>query len=155
MIDRDTYLFFIDRALDQMVRIVTELGDDLANRRPDVPGANSPYALLTHCHGVMNFWAGALVAGRTVHRDRDAEFVATGEVADVVAGTRAAREQLGADLDAVTPGEPLHGTPPPSYQGPREVLTQAGALQHVYEELSQHLGQMEVIRDAIVQEAAG
>jgi hypothetical protein len=42
MISVDDYLFFVDEALDGMVRIVTELGDDLANRRPDVSGANSP-----------------------------------------------------------------------------------------------------------------
>jgi hypothetical protein len=74
MISVDDYLFFVDEALDGMVRIVTELGDDLANRRPDVSGANSPYAVLTHCLGVMEYWAGYLVAGRRIERDRDAEF---------------------------------------------------------------------------------
>jgi len=34
-----------------MLDIVTRLGDDLANRHLDLPGANSPYAILTHCLG--------------------------------------------------------------------------------------------------------
>ncbi len=150
MIDRDSYLFFVDRALDGMIEIVTGLGDDLANRTPGIPGANSPYALLTHCLGVMEYWAGALVAGRTVHRDRDAEFVAAGPVAGLVAAAEAARTQLRHDVDAADLGGELRGIPPPTYRGPGILLTQAGALQHVYEELAQHHGQMEVIRDAIV-----
>ena len=42
MIDVDDFLYFVDEALEGMVTMVTELGDDLANRRLDVPGANSP-----------------------------------------------------------------------------------------------------------------
>src|SRR2546428_4654418 len=49
MISVDDYLLFLDEVLDDMVRIVTELGDELANQRPDVPDSNSPYAILTHC----------------------------------------------------------------------------------------------------------
>lgn len=153
MIDKASFLFFVDRALDGMTGVVTELGDDLANRTPDIPGANSPYVLLTHCLGVMDYWAGALVAGRPVHRDRPAEFVARGPVAPLVARTQAAKQQLRRDVEAADPSGGLRGTPPASYQGPDIVLTQAGALQHVYEELAQHLGQMEIIRDTIVRDA--
>ncbi len=103
----------------------------------------------------MDYWAGALVAGRTVARDRDAEFVASGSVADLTRKVAEARLQMAADLAAADPGGGLRGSPPPSYQGPDAVLTQAGALQHVYEELAQHHGQMEIIRDAILVEAAG
>jgi len=49
---------YVDRAVDQMTVIVTELGDDLANRKPVLPGANSPYVILRHCLGVMEFWGG-------------------------------------------------------------------------------------------------
>ncbi len=48
-ISRDDFLMFIDRALDGMLRIVEELGEERSNMRPDLPGANSPYAILTHC----------------------------------------------------------------------------------------------------------
>lgn len=150
MIDQRNYLVFLDRALDGMCGIVLELGDDLANRVPDIPGANSPYVLLTHCLGVMAYWAGELVAGRNIERDRDAEFEATGPVAELVERAKAARAQFEAHVAAATPGAPLRAMPPPSYQGPDVELNQGGALQHVYEELAQHLGQMEIIRDAIV-----
>ncbi|MEV1179628.1 hypothetical protein, partial [Nonomuraea sp. NPDC049784] len=64
MISDDDYLYYVDRALDGMTGIVAGLGDRLANTRPPLPGANSPYALLTHCLGVVSYWAGQLVAGR-------------------------------------------------------------------------------------------
>ena len=74
------YLWFVDLALREMAGIVEQLGDDLANRRPPFRDANSPYAILTHCLGVMEYWGGATVAERPVQRDRAAEFAATGDV---------------------------------------------------------------------------
>ena len=56
MISVDDLLFFLDEALDGMVGVITELGDGYASQRPDIPGANSPYAILTHCLGVMEYW---------------------------------------------------------------------------------------------------
>ena len=97
MIDIDDYLLFVDEALDGMIEVIAELGDTLANQRPDTPGTNSPFALLTHCLGVMEYWVGHVVAGRSVHRDRDAEFGATGAVDEHVARIRRTRRQLDAD----------------------------------------------------------
>ena len=65
-INQGDFLIFIDRALDKMTDIVSELGDDLANQKPDLPGANSPYAILTHCIGVIDYWIGSLIAGRGI-----------------------------------------------------------------------------------------
>lgn len=147
MISVEDYLFYVDEALDGMVAIVTELGDELANRRPDVPGANSPYATLTHCLGVMEFWGGHVVAGRDSERDREAEFRASGAVVDLVERVRRARAQLVADMadrDAYAP--PLN--PPLDCPEPM-TATQGGVLLHVYEELAQHRGQMEVCRDVL------
>ncbi len=111
----DDYLWFVDQALDEMARIVTELGDDDANRRPDLPDANSPFAILTHCLGVLEFWPAYMVVGRPFERDRDAEFRATGSVADLVERTHAARRQLaddlaGADLSAAPDTTPCSRT---------------------------------------------
>jgi hypothetical protein len=150
MISLDDYFFFVDEALGGMMRIVTELGDDLANRRPDLPGANSPYALLCHCLGVMEYWAGYMVAGRTIERDRDAEFRATGHVAALVERTRRARRQLAEDVANVQPSAPPRGTPGPEDADYPPARTQGGVLIHVYEELAQHLGQMEGCRDVLV-----
>ncbi|TQS30824.1 DinB family protein [Microbispora sp. KK1-11] len=155
MIDEDDYLYFACRALDGMAGIVAELGDDLANVRPPFPGANSPHALLTHCLGVVTYWAGALVAGREVVRDRDAEFAAAGPVGPLLERAAAVRDRLALDVRAARPAEPLRGTPPAAFLGPARELTQGAALLHVYEELAQHHGQMEILRDWILASATG
>jgi hypothetical protein len=150
MISVEDYLFFVDEALDGMVGIVTELGDELANRRPDLPGANSPYAVLTHCLGVMEYWAGHVVAGRSIERDREAEFRAAGPVTDLVDRTRRARRRLQADLAELEPSAPPRGDPNPEDAALPLGRTQGGALMHVYEELAQHRGQMEGCRDLLL-----
>lgn len=151
MISRDDLLWYVDAALGSMVAIVTELGDDLAGERPELPGANSPYALLTHCLGVIEFWGGHVIAGRAVDRDRDAEFRAIGSVADLVARARRVREQLAADVSSIDPPAPPRGQviDPADAELPLG-RTQGGAFVHIYEELAQHLGQMEVTRDILL-----
>lgn len=150
MISTEDYLTFVHDALDGMVTVVTELGDELANRRPDVPGTNSPYAVLTHCLGVTEYWAGHIVAGRDVVRDRDSEFRASGPVRDLVERVEVARHQLAADLAGLDPFEPPRGTPRPEDADLPLGRTQGGALVHLYEELAQHRGQMEVTRDVLL-----
>jgi hypothetical protein len=150
MISTDDLMWFIDEALDGMVDIVEALGDDLANRRPALEGANSAYAILTHCLGVMEFWGGYVVAGRPSHRDRDAEFVATGAVAELVCRTRDARDQLGLDLEGMAPDAPPRN-PLPGEDGQLPIArTQGGAMVHVFEELAQHHGQLEITRDLLL-----
>ena len=106
-----------------------ELGDDSASTRPDLPDANAPYAILTHCLGVMEYWGGALVAGRSITRDRDAEFRATGRVEELVRRTKAARRRLEADLAGVDPSAPRREPPllPEDAETPVG-QTQGGAL---------------------------
>src|SRR5262245_51250555 len=151
MISADDFLWFVDEALDGMVAIVESLGDDGANRRPDLPGANSAYAILFHCLGVMEYWGGEVVAGRTIERDRDAEFRATGPVSDLVARARRARAQLVEDMAGLDPSAaPRCPLPPDDPDAALPIArTQGGALIHIYEELAQHRGQMELTRDVI------
>jgi hypothetical protein len=143
------YLWFVDLALRGMARIVADLGDELANRRPPFPGANSPYAILTHCLGVMEFWGGATVAGRSIERDRAAEFTASGPVAPLLERAAEARRRLAEDLsgfDAWAEPESMRSNPddPAPYDE-----TKGAVLLHVLEELFQHFGQMEVTSDVL------
>ncbi len=89
----------------RMTEILTTLGDELANRRPDLPGANSCYAIANHCIGVVDYWAGSFIAGQRIPRDRDAEFTATGTVPDIVDRLAELQRRLPAWADiAVTEG---------------------------------------------------
>ena len=142
-------MWFVDEALGAMVRIVDALGDEGANRRPAVPGANSPYAILTHCLGVMEYWGGHVVAGRRIERDRDAEFAASGPVAALVERVARARARLETDLAASDPSGPPLGTVDPADAALPLGRSQGGALLHILEELTQHLGHMEMTRDIL------
>ena len=145
MIDEQTYLRFCDEALLAMRDLVVDLGDDLANARPDLPGANSPYAILTHCLGVVGNWASTVNLGEVVPRDRDAEFTASGPVAGLAAETDQIRNSLEEWVGRSTPQ-----SPPANLAGDGVdwfAATQGGVLMHVYEELAQHRGQMEITRD--------
>lgn len=148
MLTTAQFCYYTDQAIDALIAIVGELGDDLANRRPELPGANSPYSILTHCLGVMEYWAGHVVSGREDHRDRSAEFTASGPVSDLIARAERAREQFNADVAAADPTAAPRsaadlGTPASA------PVTQGQVLMHVYEELAQHLGQLEISRDVL------
>jgi hypothetical protein len=150
MISPSDYLFFVDDALDGMVSIVTQLGDDGANRRLAVVGSNSPYAILNHCLGVMEFWGGQAVAGRTIERDRPAEFTASGPVDELVARVGVSQTQLREDLSGVEPEAPLRGAVSPKDKERPSGKSQGGALIHLFRELAQHRGQMEITCDLIL-----
>jgi hypothetical protein len=144
------YLWFADLALNGMAGIVEELGDDLANRRPPIPDANSPYSILTHCLGVLEYWAGATVAGRTIERDRAAEFTADGRVGPLLQRTAEARRRLAEDLARFDPwAEPTNVLRDPADPVPYKE-TKGAVLLHILEELFQHLGQMEITRDFLL-----
>jgi hypothetical protein len=150
MISIEEYLFFVDEALDGMIAMVEELGDDRANLRPDIAGTNTPYVILTHCLGVMEYWAGHAVAGRSIDRHRQSEFQASGPVGVLVQWARRSQAQLVQDLADVEPSAP----PPLEVSTDDRHLvharSQGGALLHLYEELAQHRGQMEGCRDVIL-----
>lgn len=150
MIPVDALADYVDHGVDQLAGIVTSLGDDLANQRPDLPGANSPYAILTHCLGVMAYWGGDVVAGRDVPRDRAAEFTAGGRVADLVAAAEQAKAQFRADALTADPQAPLRRPAARRSQDVLEARSQGHALLHVVEELCQHLGQAELTRDLLL-----
>jgi uncharacterized protein DUF664 len=145
----DHWLWYADEALEQMTAIVSGLGDDLASRRPDLPGANSPYAILTHCCGVVEQWAGEMIAGRRVERDRAAEFVATGTVASLRAKVERARVRLRQDLAELDWAAPPRGAVDPQDADLPLGQSQGGVLLHITEELHQHLGQLELTRDVL------
>ena len=149
-IEPDAVASYVDRAVEAMTDIVGDLGDDLANARPGLPGANSPYAILRHCLGVMEFWGGHVVAGRAVDRDRAAEFRASGPTADLIAAAQEAQRRFRADIVTADPkARPRGGAA--TRPDELEFVSQGHALLHVMEEVCQHLGQMEITRDLLRQ----
>lgn len=149
-IKRSDLLMFMDTALDAMGVIAERLGDDLVNQRPDLEGANSPYVIVYHSVQVCHWWVGCMSAGRDMNRNRPAEFTSSGTVADLLDHVAAVKAQLRADFEVVEPQSPLlRPDLLPEGVSARE-WTQAMALVHTYEELAQHLGQLEITRDILL-----
>ena len=158
-ISHEDFLMFVDRALDGMLRIVEELGEGRANMRPDLPGANSPYAILTHCIGVCDYWIGSLLGKRDFSRDRDAEFRANGTVAELRQRVGELKAKLLEDVKQVQGEKPLASAPNSMYNPLRGTdfgdWMEGTALIHAYEELAQHHGQMELTRDVLMRNYQG
>ncbi len=154
-IDQNDFLIFIDRAFDKMFLAVEDLGDDLINLKPDLPGANSPYAILTHCIGVVDYWIGNLIGDRGFVRDRPAEFAAKGKVADIRVRVDEVKQRIREDIVKIDgpadTGEPLSGYNP---EGGPDNWTQGAILIHTYEELVQHLGHMDITKDLLLRDGS-
>ena len=150
MISTTDYLWFVNRTLDQMVVVLRQLGDETASKKPGPPQTNSPFGIVTHCLGVMRSWGGYLVAGRTVVRDRETEFTAVGRVEFLIEEIAAARAQLALDVASADLDAPLRNSPSPTDAELPFGQSQGAALFHLYEELSQHLGQLEISRDVLL-----
>ena len=154
MISVDGYLAQCDRALDGYASICRQLGDELVNARlDDVPGSNSAFALVAHVVGVMARWGRTVNRGVSVPRDRDAEFRATGTIASALAMLDAGRARLHEDAREAAPHQPP-ADPVVESDGSVPYVTQGAVLLHVYEELAQHLGQLEVTRDVLLARSA-
>ena len=98
----------------------------------------------------MEYWAGATVAGRSIERDRAAEFTASGPVAPLLARAEKARQRLAEDLAELGAWDaPQHVRRDPDDPVPYSE-TKGAVLLHILEELFQHLGQMEITRDALI-----
>ena len=151
-IDRATAQWYIDTALAKLLARADDLaesgGDDLLCRRPDLEGANSVYALVTHCCGVLEHWGGEIIAGRSTNRDRASEFTASGSLDRLEALVAMQRRRWVEDLAGYEAGEPPRGSVQREDDDPH-VITQGFVVLHVIEELFQHLGHADLTVDLL------
>jgi hypothetical protein len=148
--DQNEYLYFLRRALDGMISALEELGDELANTAPPLPGANSPYAITYHCTAVAEYWIGHILADRAVDRDRASEFTAQGTITDLKGGLDPLFGRLLDDLRGIDGQSAPRNTPPASFEGPGRPLSCAGVQLHVLEEFAQHHGHVQITRDVLL-----
>ena len=141
--------FLVDRHLDRMLAIANDLGDELVNVRPPLPGGNSVFQIVFHCCGMLEWWTREAVLGIDVGRDRDAEFTSTGTVAQLEARAAAVRRQLRSDLAGLDLDGSLRGDPSEHYRGTPIGSSVRGVLLHALEELAQHHGHLELTRDLL------
>lgn len=135
-------------ALDEMASIVARLGDDLANRAPTLPGANSAFAILTHCLEVIDYWLGHVLLCRPNRRNREAEFTAKGDVETVLARVAHTKARMCADL-AQASSSGSRSAKAAAELNLRHATVEDVVI-HVLKELHQHLGHIEITRDLIM-----
>lgn len=152
-IDRATAQWYVDTALASCspgpTSSPTPGETSCPCRRPDVEGANSVYALVVHCCGVMERWGGETIAGREIHRDRAAEFTATGTIDQAGGARRRPAAALGRG-----PRRLRRRRSAARSDGWRratlEPTTQGFVVLHVIEELYQHLGHVDLTVDLVL-----
>ncbi len=130
-----------DRRAD-LLQTLTDLNGDALNWRPLAEDANSLYALAVHSLGAERRWVHEWIGGRTIDRDRAAEFRARGEDVPVL---RAQSETVARDSEAILAQltepdlEQLRGDP-------GRLHSVRYCIVHVLEHYNEHLGQMRLTR---------
>ena len=148
-VDVETLRWYVDTPLRLMLHRARLLGDELVSVAPDLPGANSVFAIVTHCCGVMERWGGETIAGRQIRRDRAAEFNAMGTIDQLEALVAAQRRRWVDDLADYDAGAAPRG-PDGWEEGDPEPTTQGFVVLHVIEELYQHLGHVDLTVDLVL-----
>lgn len=132
---------------DELFDLIGQADDAMVNRKPDVEGANSLFAIGNHVLGMMRFWSCTTNRGVEVDRDREAEFTATGSVAELLSQATLTRQLFETDVLSVNG----HSKPanPPAGKDAEWLVSCHGVLLHVFEEICQHLGHAELTRDLL------
>jgi hypothetical protein len=147
----DAVLAITGASLSSMTEILKDLGVELANTKPDLPGANSPYAIVFHCVAVIEHWAGSVIAGLKIPRDRATEFTAKGRVDDLITRVDDVRRRLPEWVDIAVREGIRDRTVMGSARPELATATPEWVLTHLVRELAQHLGQLELTRDILRQ----
>ena len=140
-------------AFDRLTSAATRAGERVSTR-PPFDGANSIYGIGTHCIGVTEYWLDHALLGRPSHRDRPAEFEATGSVDDLQS---AVDELLARIPDVLAEIDRLDAprTDPLGDRRPPWPWTPAGVVLHVIEELFQHAGHADITADLLSEPPIG
>ena len=104
-----------------------------------------------HCVGVIEHWAGSVIAGLEIPRDRAAEFTATGRVDELITRVDDVRARLPEWVDVALREGIRDRTVVGSTRPEAATATPEWVLTHVVRELAQHLGQLELTRDVLSQ----
>jgi uncharacterized damage-inducible protein DinB len=137
-------LDYIGREVLQQLRRVPE---PLLNQPLTLPETNTLFALATHLVGAGEFWVLSLAGGRTIARDRLAEFHATGTLAELEKRYERWIVDTHAVLDSL-PDEAMEriAHPPATFQPrvPNQPMTVRDCLLHAVEHCALHQGHIQL-----------
>jgi uncharacterized damage-inducible protein DinB len=138
-------------ARDAMAQFESITPEDFS-RKLTLPESNTLFALATHLVGAGEFWVLVVVGKHEIPRDRQAEFIATGQVEDLLARYERWIQGVHEVLDTF-PDERLdeQAERPATSQSTstREQVDVRDALLHAVEHSALHLGHIQLTRQLL------
>jgi len=150
--DIETYSHYIRKQIAGIQDCLRDMTEEQINRAPDVADANSAFVIATHVLGNARAWVLGIACGRSVVRDRPAEFASRGSSADFDRAATALCAEIEEALTGLDPSildrrfkpaQELWGAGEP-YE-----VTARMALADVLEHASIHLGHIQMTRDLV------
>lgn len=147
----------IARVLDQIGHEVLDqlegLSDEALNRHLTLPEANTLFALAIHLVGAGEFWVLVIAGGRTIPRDRLAEFQASGTCADLTERYERWIADVHEVLNALVPERLEERIDVNRFRSPpgasAEEVSVREALLHAVEHSALHLGHIQLTRQLL------
>ncbi len=137
------YLAEFNNLRKQIHDVIKGLSDEAGNWRPPPKDTNSIYVLITHLTGAQANWIKTVIAGIPVKRDRDAEFKASGSLAEVVKRWEAVDKESDEIMSKLTQSQ-LRETRDTT--GPYGQVTVQWCILHQISHYAIHLGHMQLSR---------
>jgi hypothetical protein len=132
--------------IDRLLETIKDLDQDAVNWKPPAPGANSLLVLVTHALGSAEHHVVGEAAGKTVVRDRDAEFASQGASGHLAARATDVRRRIDEALVGLE-GRLDEEREPPFRTWPGTRATVRDRLVHSVSHTAEHVGQAQLTRD--------
>ncbi len=139
---------YFNLAFANMDKVLDRLDDETVNVRPDGWGTNSVAGLITHCCALAPSWLETPGLGRETIRDREAEFATTATIAELRSAIEATNAKIGPLVDEFVAGPTALDHELRVFL-PGDDRSDGALVLHVFEELFQHVGHMDVTADAL------
>jgi len=137
----------------QVLAQLQDLSDEELNRPLALPETNTLFALATHLAGAGEFWVLVVAGGRTIPRDRLAEFRATGSFSDLTARYERWLAGVHEVLDALVPERIEERVDVNLYRSvplaSAQEVSVREALLHAIEHSALHLGHIQLTRQLL------
>jgi uncharacterized damage-inducible protein DinB len=129
-----------------------DISDEDLNRPITLPETNTLFALATHLVGAGEFWVLVLAGGRSIPRDRSAEFRASGSLSNLTSRYERWIADVHEVLDTLAPDRMEQRIDVSQYRSApsaSEEFSVREALLHAVEHSALHLGQIQITRQVL------
>jgi hypothetical protein len=143
----------IVRMLNALAGALDGISTEQANQSPPFSPSNTLYQLVVHVTGSTRYWVITNTGGTDFHRDRPAEFVASGDLAEALSDFRRMSAQVNDHLGALTANDLAR---PPALATSRfggwvgdDPPRQRDGVLHALDHVSLHFGHIQIQRQLL------